>query len=400
MAVLTGQRHTANVAASQRVIDLHKPILLRESNPDGPDQAPLAVLTKSYNGGLMREKARDPKFSWHNDQLMDRFDAINDATPPLAAGTTWTVDNGDKFTEDDLVYVPRTEEVVLVTAITGDDLTVTRSVGSVAAADLADDDPLYIIATAAEEGTLPRVATSENPVKVDNYTEIFKQTMEASGTWLSSSNESTPHDWNHNVRKKFLEHYKDIEGAAWFGAADELTGADGKPQRTTGGALSFMTENNSAAGGAWTLTEVNDFIRLVTRYGSKTKTVFCSRLVASVLDTHSLNKLQTSVGDETFGVSIKQWQSVNGTINIIPHPLFEGSPELDGLAVALDFKAQAVGYRYLAGDGPGGGRDTQVQTNVEEPGRDGRRDQILAECGFRYSLPETGGVVTGVTSAA
>jgi hypothetical protein len=68
--------------------------------------------------------------------------------------------------------------------------------------------------------------------------------------------------------------------------------------------------------------------------------------------------------------------------------------------VALDFKAQAVGYRYLAGDGPGGGRDTQVQTNVEEPGRDGRRDQILAECGFRYSLPETGGVVTGVTSAA
>jgi hypothetical protein len=302
MAVLTGQRHTANVAASQRVIDLHKPILLRESNPDGPDQAPLAVLTKSYNGGLMREKARDPKFSWHNDQLMDRFDAINDATPPLAAGTTWTVDNGDKFTVDDLVYVPRTEEVVLVTAISTNDLTVTRSVGSVAAADLADDDPLYIIATAAEEGTLPRVATSENPVKVDNYTEIFKQTMEASGTWLSSSNESTPHDWNHNVRKKFLEHYKDIEGAAWFGAADELTGADGKPQRTTGGALSFMTENNSAAGGAWTLTEVNDFIRLVTRYGSKTKTVFCSRLVASVLDTHSLNKLQTSVGDETFGV--------------------------------------------------------------------------------------------------
>lgn len=399
MAVISGQRHTDNVAASQRVVDLHKPILLLESNPDGPDQAPLAVLTKSYAGGLMSERAMDPKFSWHNDQLADRFDAINDATPPNAAATTWTVDDGTKFTVDDLVYVPRTGELVLVTAISTNDLTVVRGVGSTAV-DTADNEPLYIASTAAEEGALPRTAKSENPVKVDNYTQIFKQTEEQSGTWLSSSNESTPHDWNHQLRKDFLEHYKDIELAAWFGKASEQTGANSKKQRTTGGALQYMTENAQAAGGAWTITEVNDWIRLITRNGSKTKTVFCSRLVASVLDTHSLNKLETHVGDETFGVAIKQWQSVNGTINIIPHPLFEGSAQLDGLAVALDFKTQAVGYRYLAGDGPGGGRDTHLQANVEEPGRDGRRDQILAECGFRFGLPETGGIVTGVTAAA
>jgi hypothetical protein len=399
MTVIAGQRHTANVAQSQRVIDLHKPILLRESNPDGPDQAPLAVLTKSYQGGIMRERATDPKTSWHNDKLRDRFDAVNNGAGYASGATSVVVDDGTKFTVDDIVYVPRTAELTLVTGISTNTLTLTRGVGSTAAA-LVDNDPVYIVGTAAEEGSLPRAVSSENPTKVDNYTEIFKRTMEASGTWLSSSNESTPHDWNHQARKEFLEHYKDIELAAWFGKAAELTGANGKKQRTTGGALQFMTSNQQASGGAWTLTEVNDWIRLITRYGSKTKTVFCSRLVASVFDTHSLNKLQTHNGDETFGVSIKQWMSTNGTINIIPHPLFEGSPELDGLGVALDFKTQAVGYRYLNGDGPGGSRDTHVQANVETPGRDGREDQILAECGFRFALPETGGVVTGVTGAS
>jgi hypothetical protein len=399
MPAVAGQRHSANVASSQRTIDLHKPILLRESNPDGPDQAPLAVLTKSYANGINRERAMDPKFSWHNDKLTDRFDAINNGAGYASGATSIVVDTGTKFTVDDIVYVPRTGELLLVTAIVTNTLTVTRGVGSTAAA-LVDNDPVYVVGTAAEEGALPRAAGSDNPTKVDNYTEIFKETLEASGTWLSSSNESTPHDWDHQARKAYLEHWKNIELAAWFGKAAELTGANGKKQRTTGGAFQFMTSNQQAAGGGWTIQEVNDWIRLITRYGSSTKTVFCSRLVASVLDTHSLNKLQTHVGDETFGVSIKQWMSINGTINIIPHPLFEGAPELDGLGVALDFKTQAVGYRYLAGNGPGGGRDTHVQTNVEEPGRDGRRDQILAECGFRYALPETGGVVTGVTAAA
>lgn len=395
MAVVSGQRTTSNVLATQRVIDLHRPILLNE-----PDKAPFTVFTKSYNGGAMREAARDKKFTWHNDALWDRHDAINAGAGYAAGITSIVVDDGTLFTANDVVYVPRTREVMIVTAVSTNTLTVERGAGAVAAAALVDDDPLLIYGTAFEEGSLPRTAKSANPVLATNYTEIFKRTTEASGTWLSSSNESSPHDWPHQVKKDFLDHYKDIELAAFFGSPGIEVGPDGKDRTLTGGALYYMTLNNTAAGGAWTLPEISTFIRGLTRYGSDTKVFFVSTLVASVLSEHSMNKLTTDVGDTRFGVKIMEWMDPNGTLSIVKHPLFEGSTSLTGMGVALDFKSQAVAYRYLDGDGPGSGRDTFVETNVEETGRDGRRDQIIAECGFRFGLPETGGVVTGVTSAS
>lgn len=391
MAVVSGQRTTSNVAQSQRVIDLHRPILLNE-----PEQTPFTVFTRR----LARESAKDKKFTWHNDKLWDRHDSINDATPPVAAGTTWTVADGTKFTVNDVIYVPRTEEVAIVTAISTDDLTVERGVGGSTAADLVDDEPLVIYASAFEEGSLSRTARSRNPDLVTNYTQIFKRSTEASGTWLSSSNESTPHDWNHSVKKDSLDHSKDIELAAWLGTPGVETGPEGKERTLTGGLLHYMTENNQSAGGAWTLPEISSFIQSITRYGSDAKTLFASRTVAGVLSTHSLNKIQTEVGQTRFGVAVTEWLDANGRLMIVKHPLLEGSPELNGLGVAVDYKAQAIGYRYLAGDGPGRARDTHVRTNVQTPDRDGKKDEVLTECGFRIGLPETGGVVRGVTSAA
>lgn len=394
MTVVSGQRYTTAAASSQRKIDLHKQILLLEG-----DKAPFTKFSKFTRDGQFRERAIDPLIKWHNDQLWQRFDAINDNSPPNAAATTWTVDNGEQFTVDDVVKVPRTGEVALVTDITGDDLTVVRSIGATAAADLLDDDPLLIYATAAEEGSLPREARSENPDLETNNTQIWKRTTEASGTWLSSSNESSPHDWNHQVRKDYLEHYKDQELSGLFGESGIATGADGKPQRTTGGLLQFLTSNNQAAGGAWTLPEIGTFIRGITRYGSGKKVFFAGRLVNSVLSEHSQGKLHTSVGDETFGVRIMHWLDPNGELQIVSHPLLEGAV-YQGYGIAVDFAAGAIRFKYLAGDGPGGARDTHVETNVQEPGRDGKRDQILCEGGWQIGSPETGGVVTGVTASA
>ena len=393
MAV-SGQRYTTNVLSAQRKIDLSKQILLLE-----PDKAAFTQFSKFTKDGANRQAATDPLFKWLNDELWNRFDAVNNGAGYASGATSMVVDNGSLFTVDDVIKIPRTGEVLLVTAVSTNTLTVTRSIGATAAAALVDDDPILIYATAAEEGALPRTARSENPVLATNYTEIFKRTTEASGTWLSASNESSPHDWTHQVKKDYLEHFKDIEYAGLFGLADEVTGANSKPQRTTGGLLEYMTQNNVAAGGAWTLAEIATFIRNITRYGSKKKVLFAGRLVSSVLSEHSMNKLQTSVGDQTFGVRIMHWLDPNGELQIVSHPLMEGAV-YGGYGIAVDFAAQAIKYRYLDGDGPGGSRDTHAETNVEEPGRDGRRDQLISECGFQVGLPETGGVVTGVASAS
>jgi Family of unknown function (DUF5309) len=393
MAVATGQRHSAGIAASQRVVDLHREILLLE-----PDAAPFTTITKQYGEGVAREQAEDPKYTWHNDALETRFDAVNNGAGYASSATSIVVDTGTAFAVDDLVKVPRTGELMLVTAISTNTLTVIRGVGGSTAAALVDNDPLYILGTSAVEGSLSQGARSENPTLVTNYTQIFKQSVEASGTVQSSSNESTPHDYVHQSKKQMLEHMKDIELAGLFGGPGE-NDVSGKKQRTTGGLQYFLTSNNQNASGAWTIDEVNTFIRTLTRYGSASKTLFCSRLVAAVFDTHSLGKMQTHVGDDTFGVHIGMWQTNLGELKIISHPLIEGAT-YDGYGFAVDFKVQAVGYRYLAGDGPGGGRDTHVKRNIQEPDRDGQKDEILTECGFRVGLPQTGGVVYGVTGAS
>ena len=396
MAPLTGTMHTGSVAQSQLAIDLHKQILLNE-----PDKVPFTVFSRFTKNGQFRERAIREEFYWHNDQLWNRWSAIDNAGGYAAGATTLKVQDASRFTKSDVVKVPRTGEIMRVTDTDelNNEIDVVRGIGSTAAAALLDEDELLIYSTAFEEGTLPRVSRSENPEKVTNYTQIFRRTLESTGTERSISNLSTPHNWDHQWRKVYLEHHKDIELAALFGEPGVKTGPEGKAVRTTGGLLHYMTQNNLDAGGAWTLPEIGAWIEQITRYGSNKKVLFCGRRVASVLSAHSLNRLQTSVGDETFGVRIKHWLDANGELQIVSHPLLEGDV-YGGVAIAVDFKAQAIRYKYLAGDGPGGSRDTHVRANVQEPGRDGRADEILAECGFQIGLPETGGVVTGVTSAA
>ena len=391
MAVVSGQRQTSNVASSQRVIDLHKEIMLLE-----PNATPITtVLNQIYNGGR-RVACRDKKFSWHNDELEARFDAINDATPPVAAGTTWTVDDGTVFAVDDLVKVPRTGEVALVTEISTNDLTVVRGVGDTTAADLVDNDPLYIIGTAASQGSRSQTARSQNPTKVDNYTQIFKTSVNASGTWLSSSNESSPHDWNHQLKKAGIEHRKDIELAMLFGSPADNESGVGGDRSTTGGLLHFLTSNNKDAGGTLTEAEIEEWIRTLTRYGSDRKTVFASPLVISVLSQFAQGKLQTFVGAESFGVRVMEWISPHGVLKLVKHNLLEGAV-YGGYAVAVDFDRQNIAYRYLNGDGPGGSRDTKLLTDRQESDRDGKLDELLTECGLQAGLPKTGGLLTGVT---
>jgi hypothetical protein len=387
MAVVTGQRRTDNIASVQRYIDVSREIMLLE-----PDAAPLTVILSQLN----KSNAKDSLFSWTNDELESRFDAVNNGAGYSSGATSVVVDTGELFAAEDVVKVPRTGEVISVTSIAANTLTVERGVGGTTAAALVDNDPLYIIGTAAEEGDTSQEARSQNPVKVDNYTQIFKHSIKASGTALSSSNQTSPHDWVHQHRKSMIEHLKDIELALILGAPGTRTGADGGPRRTTGGVLNFATSNNQDAGGTLTEAEFEQFMRTLFRYGAKTKTLFASRLVASVLNQYSAGKLNTFVGAETYGVTVSKFMSIHGTLNLIVHDLLEGAV-YGGYAIALDLRSGGKEYKYLNGDGPGGSRDTHVDQNVQVPDRDGQQDQILTECGLKHGLPKTDGVLTGVT---
>lgn len=390
MAVVTGGRRTDSVASDQRYIDIAKPILLLE-----PDAAPLTVITKS----LSSKPAGDPKFKWVEDERDVRFDQINNGAGYTNAATELVVDTGELFYVGALVVVPRTNEIIRIKKVEGNTLKeVTRGYSGSTAAALVDNDPLYIMGVAAEENTTSFAARSFNPVTKENLTQVFKTSVQASGTWLSSSNQTTPHDWVHQHKKANIEHLVSMESAFLFGKAKEETGPEGGKLRTTGGVLSFLTANNQSAGGELTEKEWEEFVRTICRYGNK-KTVFCSALVLSVINNFAVGRLQSIQADRdtTYGVSVMEYICAHGTVKLVKHNLLEGAT-WGGYAIALDYTDNPPEYRPLDGDGPGGSRDTHLKPNIQSPELDGQKDEILTEAGIAVKQIKRGGVLTGVTS--
>lgn len=392
MATVTGQRTTANAASIQRYIDIAPEIVRLE-----PEAAPLTVISRRIREGGNTKLAGDPEFSWVESERDARFDAINKAEGFTSGSTELVVDTEDIFAPGQIVIVPRTGEELYVESKPGSSkIKVARGFSGTTAAALVDNDPLFVIGEVAEEGARSPEARSAGPTKKINYTEITRTSIEASGTWMSSQNQTSPHDWVYQHQERNREHLISLETKVLFNSKGETTGPNGKKLRTSGGVLYHYTSNRQDAGGTLTEAEFEEWVRNLCRYGSK-KTAFVSPLVLSVINRFAVSKLQVIQADmdTTFGLSITKYLSPHGEISLVKHNLLEGAV-WGGYAIAVDFQQAPPKWRPLGG-GPGGSRDTKLLTNRQESDRDGQKDEILTEGGYEFPQPKTGGVLTGVT---
>ncbi len=388
MAEIVGQRTSANIASSQRVIDMAKPILLLE-----PSAAPLTTFLGRL--GNRKRRALDPEFHWHEDQLRGRYLTVNGAV--TASATSVVVDDADLAFENHILMNPRTGEQMYITArnTSTKTLTVVRGFGTTAGAAINDDDALLVVASAAPEGSDTPDPISNNPTKKTGYAEIFRDSAGISGTMLSSSNVSTPHDWPYQVKKSGIEHRKGIEQQFIVGEPAEKT-VDGKIVWTTGGVLHYADENNKDMGGQMTEAEFLSWLTDLFIHGSDTKVLFCSPLVLQVINGFSIAKLQTTVAQTQYGVKVLQIVTAQGTVSLVRHKLLRDS--YSGVAFAVDFGSDSVAYRPLNGDGPGPSRDTKLLVQRQSNGLDGRVDEWLTQAGLQFGEPLKHGVITGVTS--
>jgi hypothetical protein len=379
--LVTGQRSTVNIASAQRKIDMAQEILMLE-----PDSSPLTVITKN----ISKKSTKDPKFQWMEDELEPRFDMVNNGAGYASGATSIVVDNGAYFRVQHVVYVPRTGESMLVTAVntSTNTLTVTRGVGSTAAA-LVDNDELLITSTAQPEGDASLTARSRNPVAVYNYTQIFREPWDATETERHSENEADD-DWDHQALKHGIEHAKNIEYSGMVGHPSEDTTSG--VRRTTGGFKHFVVTNATDAGGTFTETELFSALRPNFRYGAKEKWAFCSALAVDVMNGFPRGKLEIRQGEKTFGLRVMQYISPHGTINLVTHYLLEGTT-LGGQIWIVD--TDVVKYRYL--QNKRGSRDTHINTEIQNNDVDGRKDEYKTEAGWQWGLEKRHGYIYGIT---
>jgi len=282
------------------------------------------------------------------------------------------------FTVGDVVRNQRTGENFLVATVASTTtitvVSASRAFGTTAAAAGADGDELFIVGNVNDENSSARNVNMTRSGKETNYTQIFKTSISVSGT-EREANLYGGKDLPYQRAKKGTEHALDIERAFWFGEKKSATGTNG-PKRATGGVLEFINAGNSYVqnqGGLLTAPDFNTFLREGFTYGNDTKMLFAGGLVIQAINEFARGQLIMKTTEKSYGVSIVEYVTAFGKINIVHNPLFVGN--YAGYAFLLDM--EGFKYRYM------NNRDTKLLTNVQSPDVDGQVDQYLSEVGLQ-----------------
>lgn len=372
-------RSTSNVLADRRVIDISKKIDVLE-----PDSAPLVQLTKK----LGKRVAINPKFNWMEEESLDRVDAVNYSTGYTAGATSIAVDTGTLFRAGDVVKDINTGEQLLVTAVSTNDLTVTRAFGTTSATTITDNDVLLIIGSAYEEGATKGTPKVGDQTEKTNYTQIFRTPFGITAT-ADASEMYGGKDLKHQRMMQLIEHQKDIERAFWFGEPKEITSGT-HPRRATGGVDYWISTNLTDGGGTLTEIEFETFLRTGFRYGSKVKWLFASPIVVAAVNFWAKGALRLAPKDKTYGLSVMQWVSPFGLVNIVLQNIFTETTTYSGYAYLLDMEGKE--YRYLTG------RDTRLKTNIQANDADSEEDEYISECGLEHRQEKKDALLYNVTS--
>ncbi len=400
---IIGTRTTLSIEQSQRIPDVDDKLFLLEPG-ESPLTAFLTQIGKMADGGgkfkgmaLQKRVVYNPEFTEYEDQYSGVWAQINNGAGYTSGDTALVVDNPSAaiFSKFDLIKNTRTGEIMRVTSVnySTNTLTVTRGAGATAAAAILDNDWLLVIGPAFEEGSKSGDSNTTKLVKVTNYSQIFKtkfgvtQTENASKLYLSTN----PGGDLRYLRAKYgIEQAKKIERAYWFNEKKEVTGPDGKPLRLTGGILEAITSAGNVqdeAGSSLTETEFRTFLQnYAFKYGSSEKYFFCGNIVLGYLEGFAANKLYIVPNDKTYGVEVRRYQSSFGTLNIVRHPMFEN--QYAGIGVVLDLST----IKHC----PLNGRDTMLETNIQDNDADEEVDQYKTEAGLQRVNFEKNALLKGV----
>ncbi len=195
-------------------------------------------------GDPLREAA-STHHEWLEDELLPNKDVINDSTwtNPLS-DTTFNVDNGDRFRVGDQIQVEGSEELMLVTAVSTNTLTVVRGYAGTAAENLADNQVLNILGNAALEGAEKPNTRFTTRVRCANYTQIFTAAVEVSGSDMAASQLGLADEMDYQKQERLRELVRDLEGSVINGGlpTSDPQGS-GTARRTMKGIIQHLSTN-------------------------------------------------------------------------------------------------------------------------------------------------------------
>ena len=276
--------------------------------------------------------------------------------------TTFTVDSTTNVLPGMIMRVNTTgENVIINTVVSSTVVTVTRGVGSVAAAAIADNVALYQVGNAFEEGSSRPTALNITPVRITNYTQIFRNTWALTDTARATQVIAGETNVAESKQDCAAFHAADIEKSLFFGQLSTGT-RNGKPFRTMAGLIalvgdttyyppSMATANVTTAGATTTYTQLEAALDPVFNQSTDPK-VANERLMfvggTAKLVLNNIGRLngtyQMVDGQTSWGLQFSTLKTARGTFRIIEHPLFNTNTTWAKMAVVVDLSTFNVAY--------------------------------------------------------
>ncbi len=387
--VQQGARGTIDLSVDLIVQEMMKKVAVLETTA-----RPLTTLLNKLKKAYPTDTA-EPQHS--EDELMPNIDLLNGAVAANIANLT--VDNPTFYLVGDILHIPRTGENMRVTTAPGTNpIVVTRNIGVTAPATaLVDDEVIWILGSAMEEGATSRTALNTLEIPYTAYCQIIRNSVEGTGTQMATR--QLGGNFQDQFEKKLIEHKRQMEYLFKFGRRDRLT-VNGEYLRTMGGFSERVRTNRYAVDGVIGEGELEAISEMAFEFGSSRKIGLAGSRVLRAISNIPRNRLVTVPGDESYGLALRRYETQGGFIDFCLDRELKGET-YGGHLWIIDIDYCMI--RYLrAGSGSGktskyqGGMYCKRIEHIQANDADRRKDEIFSELTPQFIQERTHTIATGI----
>ena len=338
--------------------------------------------------GAPRQAYEGYKMGW----LDMRVDATSSTTTEqaLAAATTIAVADGTKFRAGMTASPAGSDEVVLITAVSGNDLTVVRGFGSTTAANIASGAVLTIDSVGREENSTAQNDGIFQPDPLENYFQTMDTAVEFSRRALATLQFGNTNDLTFQLSERIKQLTTQLDRALVRGRkATATVGAN--TVTYTGGLRYFLDQagaiktDNSAA--ALTLDAINAINAEIVARGGTANTI--------AVGIKQARKLSALVSANYNSQRLTDWSADAGSVLTLPSDLpLVGNVNRIVIDTNLNdselviFDAGMISVVPMA-TGNAGAAGNWRTVDATQPGQDGQRTRIIGDFAMEIRQSKT-----------
>jgi len=348
-----------------------------------------------------KETTPTEKFQWDVDAYLATSDTVNGAISSTV--TALVMDNGDRFIGGDLIQNKTTGEVMYVSSVSTNTLTVVRgataqnSEGGTAAAAIADGATIVKLAPAVAETSSRQTTLTTTHSAVYNYTQMFRWDLSMSDRQIKRQFENDG-ELSYETKKCFKEARMALNRAFLKGERGRWTQTT--DLTTTEGISSAVSTYSWNVGGTLYEYAFDEFlVEQALRKGSRNKVMFASTNVILALSQMTKDRVEYSLPLGTkkapVGIEVMEYKAPNGgTLSVVEDRFL--TENFNGEAVICDM--HSLKRKVFSNNGRDG--ELKIIADTNDVDDLGYVSTLYGDMGLYYGAEEHHAKLSGVTGGA